>query len=141
MLYTNIPKYESLDQAQKEVYHEDKERFDEIARKGGKVLIYAKAGTSHETWVPIIEKAYAKLYGCYAHIGSGGQTREAIEDLTGLVTIHLLIPFTTDILPQWGCFQLERSGMYHPLIRLFVTQSTPRISWTPTSSGKKNCPG
>ena len=107
MLYTNIPKYESLDQAQKAVYHEDKERFEEFARKGGKVLIYAKAGTSDETWVPIIEKAYAKLYGCYAHIGSGGQTREAIEDLTGLVTAHLPFLSVTDIhniCSQWDRF-------------------------------------
>ncbi|RXW23954.1 hypothetical protein EST38_g1918 [Candolleomyces aberdarensis] len=101
MLYTKIPKYESLDQAQKEVYHEDKERFNEIARKGGQVLIYAKAGTSHETWVPIIEKAYAKLYGCYAHIGSGGQTREAIEDLTGGVASNLNARDILDVDQFW----------------------------------------
>lgn len=86
MLFTNIPKYESLDAAAKGIYHEDKERFEAIARKGGHVLTYAKSGTSDETWVPIIEKAYAKLYGCYAHI-VGGQTREAVEDLTGCVTL------------------------------------------------------
>ena len=85
MLYTNIPQYESLDREAKGIYHEDKEKFESMARKGGQVLIYAKAGTSDETWVPLIEKAYAKLYGCYAHT-EGGQTREAIEDLTGCVS-------------------------------------------------------
>ncbi|KAF6764385.1 hypothetical protein DFP72DRAFT_421321 [Ephemerocybe angulata] len=89
LLFTNIPQYESLDEDAKGIYHEDKERFDAIARKGGHVLTYAKAGTSDETWVPIIEKAYAKLYGCFAHIDSGGQTREAIEDLTGGVAMNL----------------------------------------------------
>lgn len=88
MLFTNIPKYESLDAAAKGIYHEDKERFEAIARKGGHVLTYAKSGTSDETWVPIIEKAYAKLYGCYAHI-VGGQTREAVEDLTGGISTEL----------------------------------------------------
>ncbi|KAF6764393.1 hypothetical protein DFP72DRAFT_1163362 [Ephemerocybe angulata] len=89
LLFTNIPKYEYLDQATKQIYHEDKDRFEAIARKGGRLLTYAKAGTSDETWVSLIEKAYAKLYGCFAHINSGGQTREAIEDLTGGVAINL----------------------------------------------------
>ena len=84
MLCTNIPKYESLSQGAKEILHEDKEKFNETARKGGRILIYARAGSSDETWVPLIEKAYAKLYGCYAHL-EGGWTSQAIEELTGLV--------------------------------------------------------
>lgn len=82
MLFTSIPKYESLDEQAKGIYHEDKEKFESMARKGGQTLIYAKAGLNNETWVPLIEKAYAKLYGCYTHT-EGGETREAIEDLTG----------------------------------------------------------
>lgn len=84
MLCTNIPKYESLSEGQKEILHEDKEKFNDTARKGGQILIYARAGTSDETWVPLIEKAYAKLYGCYAHL-EGGYTSKAIEELTGCV--------------------------------------------------------
>ncbi|RXW21859.1 hypothetical protein EST38_g4004 [Candolleomyces aberdarensis] len=89
LLYTNIPQYESLNEDAKAVYHEDKDRFNAIARKGGQLLLYAKAGTSNETWVPLIEKAYAKLYGCFSHL-VGGQTREAIEDLTGGVASHVV---------------------------------------------------
>lgn len=84
MLCTNIPKYESLSEGQKEILHEDKEKFNDTARKGGQILIYARAGTSDETWVPLIEKAYAKLYGCYAHL-EGGWTNQSIEELTGSV--------------------------------------------------------
>jgi hypothetical protein len=87
MLYTNIPEYESLGREAKGIYHEDKEKFESLARKGGQILVYAKAGTSDETWVPLIEKAYAKLYGCYAHT-EGGHTCEAIEDLTGCALLY-----------------------------------------------------
>ncbi|KAJ3521717.1 hypothetical protein NMY22_g12196 [Coprinellus aureogranulatus] len=100
MLYTSIPKYESLDTDAKGIYHEDKEKFENMARKGGQTLIYAKAGASNETWVPLIEKAYAKLYGCYAHI-EGGETREAIEDLTGGVATNLNARDILDIDRFW----------------------------------------
>ena len=84
MLFTDIPKYEELDQESKAIYHHDKEKYERIARKHGKSLLYAKAGLQEETWVPLIEKAYAKYYGNYSHL-EAGWTREAIEDLTGYV--------------------------------------------------------
>ena len=84
MLYTKIPKYEDLDPESKAVYHEDKEKYDSIARKNGASLLFANSGLEEETWVPLIEKAYAKFYGNYAHL-EGGWTREGIEDLTGCV--------------------------------------------------------
>jgi hypothetical protein len=124
MLYTNIPQYESLDREAKGIYHEDKEKFESMARKGGQVLIYAKAGTSNETWVPLIEKAYAKLYGCYAHT-EGGQTREAIEDLTGCAFL-----FSSPTAPS-DC-DLD--------IAVLLRISMPETSLTPTASGRRNCP-
>ena len=84
MLYTNIPKYEDLDEESRVVYHEDKEKYDTIARKNGASLLFAKSGLEEETWVPLIEKAYAKFFGNYSHL-EGGWSREGIEDLTGCV--------------------------------------------------------
>ncbi|TFK23792.1 cysteine proteinase [Coprinopsis marcescibilis] len=94
MLLTNIPKYESLSQEAKAIYHEDKEQYNSNARKGGGLLLYAKAGAEEETWVPLIEKAYAKFHTNYAHL-EGGFTSEALEDLTGGVSTTYM---TKDIL-------------------------------------------
>ncbi|KAJ7127313.1 hypothetical protein C8R43DRAFT_700552 [Mycena crocata] len=85
LLFTSIPKYEELSDAEKKLYHEDKERYNATARSGGKTLYFARSGTEGETWVPLIEKAYAKLHGDYASL-SGGCACEAIEDLTGAVS-------------------------------------------------------
>ncbi|KAF9980083.1 hypothetical protein BGZ65_005576, partial [Modicella reniformis] len=49
-----------------------------------------------ETWLPLMEKAYAKIHGDYKTI-EGGQTSEGIEDLTGGVASVL---FTNDILDK-----------------------------------------
>lgn len=82
LLYTRVPKWEELKSSEQELYHYDKEIFNRSARKGGKTLYFARSGTAGDTWVPLIEKAYAKLHGNYSHL-IGGQECEAIEDLTG----------------------------------------------------------
>lgn len=94
MLCTNVPQFEQLNELQQGLYHDDKARYNAVARKGGKVLTFAKSGSQGETWVPLIEKAYAKFYGNFSHL-EGGLTGEAIEDLTGGVATLI---FTKDIL-------------------------------------------
>ncbi|CAE6435973.1 unnamed protein product [Rhizoctonia solani] len=85
LLYTSIPKYEQLTRPEKNLYHNDKDKYNVGARKGGQSLYFAKSGTEDETWVPLLEKAYAKLHGDYAAI-DGGLAADAIEDLTGGVS-------------------------------------------------------
>ncbi|KAF8808296.1 cysteine proteinase [Phlegmacium glaucopus] len=65
-----------------------KDVYNKSTRKGGKSLYFAKSGTVGEIWVPLIEKAYAKLHGNYSHL-LGGRECDAIEDLTGGVSTVL----------------------------------------------------
>ncbi|KAJ7479666.1 hypothetical protein FB451DRAFT_163203 [Mycena latifolia] len=85
LLYTSVPKYEELSAAEKALFQNDKERYNASARKGSKTLYFAKSGTVGETWVPLVEKAYAKLHGDYGSLGSG-YASEGVEDLTGGVS-------------------------------------------------------
>ncbi|KAF7371261.1 Cysteine proteinase [Mycena sanguinolenta] len=100
LLYTAIPKYEELNSSEKALYHNDKELYNKSARKGSQTLYFAKSGTDGETWVPLIEKAYAKLHGDYASL-SGGYACEAIEDLTGGVSSFIQSKDIFDIDKFW----------------------------------------
>ena len=82
MLFVVIPKYEELSSAERTLYHDNKDEYNKMARKGGKALYFARSATPGETWVPLVEKAYAKLHGDYQSL-VGGYSGEAIEDLTG----------------------------------------------------------
>src|ERR1700712_4145409 len=56
--------------------------FRESLRKGSNALYFASCKDSNETWLPLLEKAYAKAHGDYQAI-EGGFAGEGIEDLTG----------------------------------------------------------
>lgn len=52
---------------------------------GSEALYFSKCCDPNETWLPLMEKAYAKAHGDYDAI-SGGWSGEAVEDMTGGVT-------------------------------------------------------
>ncbi|KAF9263950.1 cysteine proteinase [Marasmius fiardii PR-910] len=99
-LFTLIPKFEELSYPEKQLYHHNKEKYNQEARKSGKGLYFAKPGTDGETWVPLIEKAYAKLHGSYGAL-CGGEACEAIEDLTGGVSTFFPTNDIFDINKFW----------------------------------------
>ncbi|KAI1622912.1 calpain-3 [Exophiala viscosa] len=70
------------------------DQYQQLFQRGSQALYFAQCRDQNETWVSLLEKAYAKAHGDYASI-SGGQTGEAIEDLTGGVTTEI---YTTNIL-------------------------------------------
>jgi len=58
---------------------------DKLPHLDGK-LTFAHSSHNNEYWICLLEKAYAKLMGCY-FICESGQTSEALEDLTGGLAI------------------------------------------------------
>jgi hypothetical protein len=84
LLFVNVPKFEELSPNEQQLFHNDKNKYNKTARKGGKNLLFARSGTENETWVPLVEKAFAKLHGDYSAL-DGGRAGEALEDLTGYV--------------------------------------------------------
>lgn len=55
--------------------------FDTQGKTNGKV-VFGQCRDPNELWVPLLEKAYAKLYGCYKSL-IGGYSHYALADLTG----------------------------------------------------------
>ncbi|KAF8516230.1 cysteine proteinase [Gautieria morchelliformis] len=96
-LFTTVPKFAAASDENRNLYHNDKELYDKVARKGGKTLYFARSTQENETWVPLLEKAYAKFHGDYNSL-EGGFDDEALEDLTGGVarSLHLSDIFDKD---------------------------------------------
>ena len=72
------------------------EEYRRAYQTGSRALYFAQCSDENETWLPLLEKAFAKAHGDYSSI-DGGFVGEAIEDLTGGVTTEF---FSTDILDR-----------------------------------------
>ncbi|KAF1730074.1 Calpain-3 [Beauveria bassiana] len=79
-------------------YRNPQEAYKRMFQTNSNSLYFAKCGHPQETWLPLLEKCYAKAHGDYAAI-EGGWTGEGIEDLTGGVASYI---FATDILDKAG---------------------------------------
>ncbi|TGZ80226.1 cysteine proteinase [Ascodesmis nigricans] len=115
-------KHHSFDDASNEYkyYFSGKDAYDKVFNRGSSALLCAKCEDENETWLPLLEKAYAKAHGDYESI-RGGFTGEAVEDLTGGVTSEL---FTADI--------LDRDAFWSNELR-HANENYLFAAWTPST--------
>ena len=75
-----------------EIYNsrDGERKFRDALQKGSAALYFAKCRENNETWLPLLEKAYAKAHGDYSAL-DGGWTDEGIADFTGGVGTLLRI--------------------------------------------------
>ncbi|KAF4974526.1 hypothetical protein FZEAL_8577 [Fusarium zealandicum] len=103
-LYLKSPCWDSPSMQRDLLQQIDREDVENVYRKtyqtGSKALFFAQCKNQNETWVPLIEKAYAKAHGDYASL-SGGWIGEGLEDLCGGVTTELLTSDILDIDEFW----------------------------------------
>ncbi|KZO89647.1 cysteine proteinase [Calocera viscosa TUFC12733] len=78
--------YDELNDTEKTQWHKSRKLYEDTNLRGSRALYFSASSDSNETWVPLYEKAYAKAHGDYESI-SGGFTGEAVEDLTGGVSV------------------------------------------------------
>ena len=96
-LYVKYPTYGHLAQQGSEntlpqnmLQRLSEEKYSATFREGGDALYFAQSRDENETWLPLLEKAFAKAHGDYRSI-EAGFTGEAIEDLTGGITTEARI--------------------------------------------------
>ncbi|KAF7901763.1 uncharacterized protein EAF01_007062 [Botrytis porri] len=104
-LYLTNPDYDDCNDDRRLVWDRSHGRLDPEASRadyrknfqtGSDALFFGSCADPNETWVPLIEKAFAKIHGDYDSI-SGGWPGEGVEDLTGGVATQFL---TADILDK-----------------------------------------
>ncbi|KAK2806710.1 hypothetical protein FQN50_005704 [Emmonsiellopsis sp. PD_5] len=92
-LYLRVPDWEDAAD-EREVWDDigsadTQEKYRKTWQTGSRALYFAQCSDDNETWLPLLEKAYAKAHGDYSSI-EGGFVGEAIEDLTGGVTSEMI---------------------------------------------------
>lgn len=77
-----------------------KESYRMIYQTGSRSLFFAHCKDQNETWVPLLEKAFAKVHGDYASLDTGWMG-EGVEDLSGGVTTQVLASDILDTQEYW----------------------------------------
>lgn len=86
-------------------------------------LVFGKCRSENEFWVPIIEKAYAKLHGCYQTLISGFLD-DALSDLTGMVSEKVKIKVNSKKGETYNTKQLGPPDKFWDFIMARVTEKS-----------------
>lgn len=90
----------------KQIDREDVESvYRETYQTGSKALFFSQNKDQNETWLPLLEKAYAKAHGDYESLNAGWDG-EALEDLSGGIATEI---FVSDILDTDAFWENEVS--------------------------------
>jgi hypothetical protein len=84
-LYLKYPDFDSAPYESSGVKEREYKKFHQT---GSRALYFAHCEDSNETWLPLLEKAYAKVHSDFDAI-DGGVSGEAVEDMTGGVITTL----------------------------------------------------
>ncbi|KAI6715975.1 hypothetical protein PZA11_002387 [Diplocarpon coronariae] len=104
-LYLSAPDYDDCDDSRRDVWDQAHSRLDpEVSRRlyrktfqtGSDALYFASCAHPQQTWVPLLEMAFAKAHGDFDAI-NGGWPGEGVEDLTGGITTEIV---SADILDR-----------------------------------------
>ncbi|KKY29498.1 putative calpain-1 catalytic subunit [Diaporthe ampelina] len=63
-------------------------KFRSLNQRGSDALFFSRCTEENETWLPLLEKAYAKAHGDYEAI-DWGYVGDGVEDMTGGVTTSI----------------------------------------------------
>ncbi|KAJ8256782.1 hypothetical protein COCON_G00189340 [Conger conger] len=91
-------------------------------------LVYCHSNDSNEFWSALVEKAYAKVYGCYEAL-DGGNTADALVDFTGGVSEP------TDLLEgQFSQDEAARNQLFERVLKVHNRDGLISCSIRATSS-------
>ncbi|MCJ1475696.1 calpain 2, (m II) large subunit [Lambiella insularis] len=109
-LYLSAPDYDDCDDARRAVWDKSHSRLDpEVSREeyrktfqsNSDALYFGSCAHPNETWVPLLEKAFAKAHGDFKAV-DGGWPGEGVEDLTGGVSTLIETPDILDKDKLWN---------------------------------------
>ncbi|KAL1623566.1 hypothetical protein SLS56_008270 [Neofusicoccum ribis] len=87
-LYLSVPDFDKSPACKYDPSGIEARKWKQWHQTGSEALMFARCADQNETWLPLLEKAYAKIHGDYGAI-EGGFPGEGLEDMTGGVTTSL----------------------------------------------------
>lgn len=122
LLYTCIPRWEELGRRSQAIWQDSPEKYQRHARKGGRSLFFARSVNENETWVALLEKAYAKMCGDYASVYRK-DSAQVVEQLTGSVAMTFGVKDILDTDEFWEKVLLP-VGQSH-LVSVYIESAPP----------------